>query len=1235
MQKNEIWEILGIAPTDDVELIKEAYRSQLLNTNPEDDQEGFMRLKEAFDEAVRSVNEGEEEEQEQPYAEIIEKVDSIYQDIDKRVDIQNWNELFSDEIFSELDQQDDIRNAFLGYVMDHCLFPSNIFKKFDEVFSITADQEALSEKFPPAYILFLINNIKADDGVIFSEKILKGRNECDKEAEEVKIESDYELETHDNFEYEIDNYISEVKKLTNYYRRIDDESLAEEKEQREELIDALGSEILYLRSMNYHHPAEVIAVTRYLYYKERYDECFNILKKKFDEIVNKGVKHSDYFVSHIIFMYLRFMLLDIHKDMNISISDEELNKCDELISKKLDEKFNEETHPARGLILYLQGDKKKASDYLSYSCNYIRDNNSYNLILKQIDRERIAELEEQYDNKTISNRSLISLAWLYLRNDERHKAENILGEIKDGDPESIFEYDYLIGWFNMTGQDNENSLPHLIKWNQILVDKYGLEQPEDINKYTIEEIRDIQRIPYSFYLISYLYAMIEDTESAKENCKKALKNAHPKDFYQYARLYHAILNEREEFEELFDFWSSEVDRVDNYDYSLMARGFRQFAAYKIFNARTILDDYYYLREADPTYIDSYLYAQEVYLAYNDSKGMEESFEYLEHYNIDDIRIDLNKARYYKQIKNIEEAIPLFEKVEDAINNGYDGISEIHKFYIAYVYALMDLEGMNKPDVDQEELVKRIKNLVERAKQDCEENINIHWIEVDYCEKYEDKADGAYASLHEAFPNYAKRYVEFGKYLNKNDREDEAIAEFEKALEIDPDNLDGLYWLARLYNNYLYIDKEMNEYHDKAEALSLRLNELEKEEYNALQLVLIYYDGMKYDKGLEFADKAVVDFPEAPFIHNPRGIICMNMDNYEEAEKSLKKAIEVFNNPNARRFVAYSNLAKLYSIQRRFKEAADIHKEYIDRFNIDEEYYYDSLADYYDDANMFDEAIECREKAFICGLREITGTDVSESDLSVIKAINDNPDIPVYRFADILETERKYASSFLFKNDYDKLTEIEKDFDAYTEKAGLFKSVDENAKENIKSLRNALWEIGYYYLFTKKDPEKCIKYFEQFLKVFMCEENKDKQFYDKLFRTNEILARNYTVIHDVDNAKKYSENALKTIEKQYGSVEKYLDFTRLTPFRLCAVSGIYFYMGKRDEFRKYLDMIDLAPRCHHCPHSSCIDKNDKLALVAELDGDYQKALELFRNGNELGGNDTERATGIRECLRVLG
>ena len=129
MQKNEIWEILGIAPTDDVELIKEAYRSKLLNTNPEDDQEGFMRLKEAFDEAVRSVNEGEEEEQEQPYAEIIEKVDSIYQDIDKRVDIQNWNELFSDEIFSELDQQDDIRNAFLGYVMDHCLFPSNIFKR--------------------------------------------------------------------------------------------------------------------------------------------------------------------------------------------------------------------------------------------------------------------------------------------------------------------------------------------------------------------------------------------------------------------------------------------------------------------------------------------------------------------------------------------------------------------------------------------------------------------------------------------------------------------------------------------------------------------------------------------------------------------------------------------------------------------------------------------------------------------------------------------------------------------------------------------------------------------------------------------------------------------------------------------------------------------------------------------------------------------------------------------------
>ena len=47
MQKEEIFAILGIDETKDERALKNAYRQQLMHTNPEDDPEGFKRLREA------------------------------------------------------------------------------------------------------------------------------------------------------------------------------------------------------------------------------------------------------------------------------------------------------------------------------------------------------------------------------------------------------------------------------------------------------------------------------------------------------------------------------------------------------------------------------------------------------------------------------------------------------------------------------------------------------------------------------------------------------------------------------------------------------------------------------------------------------------------------------------------------------------------------------------------------------------------------------------------------------------------------------------------------------------------------------------------------------------------------------------------------------------------------------------------------------------------------------------
>lgn len=51
-----IWQQLGIEPTNDIKEIKRAYAKQLQIYHPEEDAEGYQALREAYDRAIKLVN---------------------------------------------------------------------------------------------------------------------------------------------------------------------------------------------------------------------------------------------------------------------------------------------------------------------------------------------------------------------------------------------------------------------------------------------------------------------------------------------------------------------------------------------------------------------------------------------------------------------------------------------------------------------------------------------------------------------------------------------------------------------------------------------------------------------------------------------------------------------------------------------------------------------------------------------------------------------------------------------------------------------------------------------------------------------------------------------------------------------------------------------------------------------------------------------------------------------------
>ena len=1138
MKENKVWEILEIEPTDDVDAIRDAYRAKLVKTNPEDDQEGFMQLKDAYDKALELAS-GENTEEEAPYSEVISRVDDIYKDINKRMDTSLWKELFSEPVFTNLDEQDEVRREFLEYTMSHYKYPGEVLYLFDDVFTIRHDRAALCEEFPQDFISFLCDQIENEGDYGLAEKPIIGRANGPESVNSVVVEYNGEPSDPAEFEYEVDEYISTINSFISNYRRI--ENLKNPEDYRAAELESLGESILQAKKYDFYHPFEDIAVIRYLYYKERYDECFSLLSERIEHTLMAGEEHSDFYYSHLIFMYLRFFIQDIHKDMGLEISDEVLDKAYAALPKTMNLVYVNETHPAMGLYWYLKGDKKRANEYILFTFENV-ESTAYKDISDQIDRERREELPAMIEAEPDNLSYKISLGWLYARAERMEDAYKILEGVSEKD-RSDMEYYAIMGRLLLTENKIEESLPYLIKWNELLVESYGYDKNLDKNALPIEEVRQIIRVPYSYYLIAVAQVNLGDMDNAKSNVLLALKGASLKEYYEFTDLYNYIINSIGAFEEGLEFWSREVEKEN--DYITIAHGGRQYMAYKAGDVNTVIDDYFYLRNNDPMYVDSYVFAEEIFLDYDDMESFEVALQYVEHAGVQDVKLDINKAKY------------LYEK------DDYEG------------------------------------------------------------------AEALFKQTLENYPEDANVNYEYGRILDRLDRRDEAAEQYEKGLEKNPEHQDILYQLSEYYNDYRFEVLEDESSYQKGLDCSEKLIGLSYSPKTAVNHALILMAGMRYEEALEFSKKMVEDYPDDPYANNALGRAYMYMEMYEDAEKSFKDAIACYK--GTRSFISYKNLVRVYRMMQRFRDAVDIYKEYIERFELDDITTFTDFADTYDDAEMYEEALACRHEIIVKKLRKITGKDIDFSEeISMKKAVADNPDIPIENFGDLLFYIRKYATTLSYMNRLEDMKAIEKDMNEYLELADAYKSVEDMTENFREMMRYALHAAAYYYTFVRRSPEDAIKNFKQFSEVRIKTEGEEKDYYEDLYEAYDLISRNYLLMGDTEQAVIYADKSLESLKEAFGSEEKYLNYARYTPLRACRLSGLYLIKEGKEAALRYLDMIDSCKKCEHCGFSVCVDKLERLGYLAEVDGDYGKAIEYYEEAIRYGGNDSERTSAIREC-----
>ncbi|CUH93366.1 J domain-containing protein [Herbinix luporum] len=409
----KIWEVLGIEETKDEEKIIQAYRDKLIAVNPEDDAKGFMQLRAAYEEALRFVNEPEQEEIRQEKNDVdlwIDKIAGIYSSLDSRRDEKAWEELFRDDICIGLDTSIEAREKLLVFLMDHYYLPHRIWKLMDREFDIVADKEDLYEIFPRNFIDYVVNQITVEgflDFTLFDYK----------EGEE----ADEYIRTYFQLKSSLDE-----NKLDDCQKIIDD-----------------------LKKYQTHHPYEDVEKIRYYLLTDRLEEVENLAKTLVNRYQDDG---------YILSVYGKLKSKQ-------ELYDEASNWYQRVL-----ELYPDYYWAKIGLVECLYKKKKytEAKDLALKLLNQYYHDETISSYLIEINEILIQRYQEKLKQKQ-DNKIKLELAWCYFQNEKLDDCINLLEELPDT---ARREYDFinLYGRAYLALGKYDLALDKLKVWLQAILD---------------------------------------------------------------------------------------------------------------------------------------------------------------------------------------------------------------------------------------------------------------------------------------------------------------------------------------------------------------------------------------------------------------------------------------------------------------------------------------------------------------------------------------------------------------------------------------------------------------------------------------------------------------------------------------------------------------------------------------------------------------------------------------------
>lgn len=256
----EAFQTLKITQTREEKAIRLAYLTLLKEVNPEDDPDGFKRLREAYEQAVAYAQTPEEEEgmanvqwlQNQAVGAFLQQLTDIYTIFPRRIDLSEWNGLLSDPILDSLDDAETAKWGLFSYLAEHFRLPDRIWRRLDKAFFIQENQKEFREHLPEGFVDYILEKLRFEQEQTYPEfpyDVFVGAPDAD----------------YDRFIRDYTNYINQRFDKT-------EEGFAE----RKQVLDALMSQGIS-------HPWCEMQLAFYLQDAGRIEEFYALLQKLLEE----------------------------------------------------------------------------------------------------------------------------------------------------------------------------------------------------------------------------------------------------------------------------------------------------------------------------------------------------------------------------------------------------------------------------------------------------------------------------------------------------------------------------------------------------------------------------------------------------------------------------------------------------------------------------------------------------------------------------------------------------------------------------------------------------------------------------------------------------------------------------------------------------------------------------------------------------------------------------------------